>query len=412
MTVPVVNAVASVDRAFLFIFGISALILVGIACAMVYFVWRYNAKRHPVPADFDGNLTAEIIWIVVPTALVMAMFYYGWTSYTDLRTVPPGSLPVKVTARMWSWSFEYPGGKTSKELVAPVGRPVALTLSSTDVIHGFFAPAFRIKIDTVPGMTTHAWFQAEKKGDYDVFCSVYCGLQHANMLTKIKAVSEDDFAAWLAEKPGESGAAKARALLDQHGCLGCHSLDGTVLVGPSLKDMKGRSVVLVAPDGAERTVTVDQAYLEKAVLGDKGGVVKGFDPVMPNFTGQIPEDQVRAMARFLLDGDPLNQPQVPTPEAGAAVAEREGCVGCHSTDGTVVVGPSFKGLFGSHTTVLMQGHEHPRVVDHDYVLEVLADPSRQPVKGFDPVMPAYPNLTAPDQESLVAYLKSLAGGGK
>ncbi len=406
MTIPVESAVASVDRAFLFIFGISALILLGIACALVWFVWRYDRKRHPVPADFDGNLVAEIIWTAVPTALVMAMFYYGWTSYTALRTIPEGAMPVKVTARMWSWTFEYGNGKKSKELVAPVGRPVALSLTATDVLHGFFAPAFRIKIDTVPGMTTHAWFLAEQEGEHDVFCTVYCGLKHADMVTKIKVVSPEAFQAWLDEKPAETG--QGLALLDKHGCLGCHSTDGSVLAGPSLKDLPGHTVTLVAPDGKTRTVVADEAYLRKAVLGDKGGVVQGFEPIMPNFTGQIPEAEVEAMVRFLMG----QEQAAPTPGAGAAVAEREGCLGCHSTDGSVLVGPSFKGLFGGKTTVVMHGHEMALTVDHDYVLNVLADPAKQPTKGFDPVMPAYPNLTPAERESLVEYLKSLAGGGK
>lgn len=407
MTVPVENAVASVDRAFLFIFGTSALILLGIACAMVWFVWRYDRKRHPVPADFDGNLAAEIIWTAVPTALVMAMFYYGWTSYTALRTIPEGAMPVKVTARMWSWTFEYENGKKSKELVAPVGRPVALALTATDVLHGFFAPAFRIKIDTVPGMTTHAWFLAEQEGEHDVFCTVYCGLKHADMVTKIRAVSPEAFQAWLAEKPAAPG--QGMALLDKHGCLGCHSTDGSVLAGPSLKDLPGRTVTLLAPDGKTRTVVSDEAYLKKALLGDKGGVVQGFEPIMPNFTGLIPEAEVEAMLRFLMGQE---QAGAPTPEAGAAVAEREGCMGCHSTDGAVLVGPSFKGLFGGRTTVVQHGHEHTLTVDRDYVLDVLADPAKRPTKGFDPVMPAYPGLTPEEREAIVAYLESLGGGGK
>ncbi len=404
MTIPVENVVVSVDRTFVFIFGSSALILVLIACALVYFVWKYDRKRHPVPAEFDGNLTAEIIWTVLPTILVMAMFAYGWSSFTALRGVPEGAMTVKVTARMWSWSFEYPDGKKSKELVVPVGAPVKLLLTSTDVIHGFFAPAFRIKMDTVPGMTTYAWFQPEKEGVHDIFCSVYCGLHHANMLTHIRAVTPEAFAAWLAEAP--AAGLDGRALLDKYGCLGCHSLDGAASMGPTFKDIKGRGTILVAPDGKESTVTADEAYLLKAVQGDKGGVVKGFDPLMPVFTGQIPEPELNAMVRFLLTGEAAAGPD------GAALAEREGCLGCHSIDGSALVGPTFKGLFGGKTTVVQHGHDQQVLVDQDYVLEVLADPQKRPTKGYEPMMPAYPNLSPEEKQALVQYLKSLAGAGQ
>lgn len=306
MTRPAVNAVASVDQTFLVIFGISALILVLITLAMVYMVIRYNRRRHPVPADFDGNLVAEIIWTVVPTLLVLAMFYYGWQSFRALRGIPPGAMEVQVTARQWSWSFTYPGGRQSHELWVPVGRPVKLTLNSKDVIHGFYLPAFRVKIDVVPGMTTHAWFQADKPGDYEIYCSVYCGLDHAKMLSRVRAVSAQEFERWLDQ--GQPPPEKAAPALD-----------------------------------------------------------------------------------------------------GAKVADEQGCLGCHSTDGSPLVGPSFKGLFGHKSTVLEQGRPVEVTVDAAFILATLADPQKRPTQGYDPVMPPYPQLSAPEKQALVEYLRSLGG---
>lgn len=396
-----VSAVLSVDRAFWFIFGASALILVLIALATIYFVIRYNKKRHPVPADFDHNLWAELIWTLLPTLLVLAMFYYGLDSYRSLRDIPKDAMEVKVLAKMWSWSFTYEDGRTSPQLVVPVGRPVKLTLNSQDVIHGFYAPAFRVKIDVVPGMTTYAWLMAEKPGDYEIFCTVYCGLAHAKMLSRVHAVSPQDFAQWWAKGPALSG----QALLEKHGCLGCHSLDGSPGVGPTFKDLVGRHVLLVTPEGQERHAVVDQDYLKAAILGKKGGVVKGFDPVMPPYQGQINPDELQAMVDFLLGVAEEVNPET----VGAKLAEERGCLGCHSTDGTVLMGPSFKGLFGHQTTVLDQGRPVKVMVDADYLKSVLADPTKRPTQGFDPVMPAFPDLTQEQVDALAAYLHSLGG---
>lgn len=400
MNTQAVNAVLSVDRAFLFIFGVSLVILLLIAAATVYFAIRYNKKRHPVPADFDHNIWAELIWIAVPTILVLAMFYYGWQSFRALRGIPAEAMEVKVVAKMWSWSFIYDDGRASPRLVVPVGRPVKLSLTSLDVIHGFYAPAFRVKIDVVPGMTTYAWLMADQPGDYEIFCTVYCGLGHARMLSKVHAVGPEEFARWREAEPTASGP----ALLDKYGCLGCHSLDGGESVGPTLKDILGHRVALVAPDGKESTATVDRAYLREAILGTKSGTVKGFDPVMPNFEGQISPEELQTLVDFLAGG-----PETASPEAGAKLAEDQGCLGCHSTDGSPLVGPSFKGLFGHHTTVLDQGQPVRVVVDREFLKEVLDDPSKRPTQGYDPVMPPFPQLTPAEVEALAVYLESLAG---
>ncbi len=402
MSTPVVNAAHEVDKTFLFIFGASALLLVLLTLAMLWFVYRYNRKRHPVADRIEGNLWAEIAWTVLPTILVMGMFVSGWNSYKALRQVPAGAMEVKVTGRMWAWDFEYADGRKSKVLYVPQGQPVKLLLTSTDVIHGFYAPAFRIKVDTVPGMTNYAWFMGQKEGDYVVFCSVYCGLQHAKMITSIRVVSPEAFQAWQASGAAGAEEAPGRAVLENKGCLGCHSLDGSPSVGPSLKGVWGRSVALKGPGGTS-TVTADEAYLRHAILGPKERTVEGFDPVMPSFEGQISEDEMTLILEFLrTGGKPARD--------GRAVAEAEGCLNCHAEDESVLVGPGFKGLWGGTVTIAGPSGERAARVDRQLVLEALADPSKALLKGFDPVMPAYPQLSDEDREALLTWLESLGAG--
>lgn len=399
--VDLVNAAAKVDETFLLIFGISAVILLLLTTAMIWFVFRYSRRRNPVPSQVSGNLWAEVIWIVVPTILVMGMFWSGWHSYRALRDAPPDALQIKVMARMWSWDFEYPGGKHSGTLVVPVGKAVRLELNSADVLHGFYAPAFRIKIDTVPGMPTYGWFRADKEGEYVIFCSVYCGLQHAKMLSAIRAVSAEEYARFL-EEPAAGGAQGGKALLDAKGCLGCHSLDGSIGVGPTLKDVWGREVVLVGPDKKEKRLKYDAAALTMMIMGPRTGVVKGFEPLMPEFRDQITPEELKRMLDYLEHGEQADQSGGAGGEkAWLAVAEAQGCLGCHSTDGSKIAGPSFQGMFGGKGMAKGDG-----LVDRAYVDAVLKDPAKR--LGKSSMMPAYPDLTPADREALMNLLESLA----
>jgi cytochrome c oxidase subunit 2 len=170
-----VDAVNKVDQAFLFIFGVSFAILFLITAVTIWFLFRYSKKRNPVPSDIEGNVIAETLWTVIPTILVFAMFWFGWTGYKALREAPADSMIVKVEARMWSWKFIYEDGRTSDKLYVPENTPVKLDMTSVDVIHSFYVPAFRIKMDTVPGMQTYAWFYSGEASQYDILCAEYCG---------------------------------------------------------------------------------------------------------------------------------------------------------------------------------------------------------------------------------------------
>lgn len=298
MPTNLVTTTESIDPVFMFIFGVCLVLLIGITAAMVAFVVRYHRSRAPQPtSEAEGSLWLEIVWTVLPTLLVLSMFYYGWAGYMALRNVPPDSLVVKATARMWSWNFDYGNGKTDSKLYVPVGRPVKVELTSADVIHGFYLPAFRVKRDVVPGMKNYVWFVAPKGGSYDLFCSVYCGTGHSRMITTVEALPPAEFTAWM-NRGSAAGREAARALLAKYGCLGCHSLDGSPTVGPTFKGVWGRKETVLT-GGVERSIVVDEPYVRRSILKPNADIVKGFPPVMPSFTGVIKDDEIKAIVEFL-----------------------------------------------------------------------------------------------------------------
>ncbi|HBG07969.1 MAG: cytochrome c oxidase subunit II [Geobacteraceae bacterium GWC2_58_44] len=292
-----ITTTQAVDPVFIFIFGACLVLLVVITVAMLWFVIRYHRSRAPEPtSQQEGSLWLEIIWTGLPTLLVLAMFYYGWSGYLTLRDVPPGAMQATAVARMWSWSFQYENGKTSSKLYVPIGKPVQVNLESRDVLHGFYMPAFRIKRDAVPGMKNHVWFVATRPGSYDIFCSQYCGTNHSAMISTVEAIPPEQFEAWLNEE--KKGAVQAGlALLEKYACLGCHSLDGTKKIGPSFKGIFGRKV-MVTKGGKQTQLLTDEAYLRESILAPAAAVVEGFPPIMP-VTGDLQEAEVTALVEYL-----------------------------------------------------------------------------------------------------------------
>jgi cytochrome c oxidase subunit II len=190
--------VQGVDQAFWYILGISIILLLGITVVMVYFVVKFRRSKNPVASDIRDNYPLEIVWTVIPTLIALSMFYVGWSSYTGLRTVPEDAMEIAVEAQKWSWLFIYDNDKeTENELVVPVGRAIKLNITSLDVVHSFFLPAFRIKVDAVRGMQTYAWFYADKVGEYDIECAEYCGVDHSAMVGLLKIIPEKEFDVWL-----------------------------------------------------------------------------------------------------------------------------------------------------------------------------------------------------------------------
>ena len=288
-----------VDNVFLYILVICVFLLGLITFLMVYFVIRYRKKKHPQPSDIEGSTWLEITWTVVPTLLVLGMFYYGLTGFEFLKKVPQGAMVVNVIARQFSWLFQYENGIRDRELKVPVGKPVKLILTSQDVIHGFYSPAFRIKQDAVPGMETTLWFQATETGAFDVLCTQYCGLEHAQMLTKIVVLPEEEFRKWVESKEREvvaKGPPPGSRLYEEKGCFACHSTDGTPRVGPTFKGLFGKTVT-VETSGKERTVVADEGYIRKSILEPNADVVKGFPPLMP--AQKLPDAEINQLINYI-----------------------------------------------------------------------------------------------------------------
>jgi len=192
------NPVAQVDQTFLYILGFSVLLLIVITVVMIYFVIRYRRSKNPDPSDIRDNWKLEIAWTIIPTAIALSMFYFGWSSYMGLRNVPPGAVEINVEAQMFSWLFIYPNDKESEnDLVVPEGKPIKLNITSLDVLHSLFIPAYRVKVDAVKGMNTYVWFYADKSGKYDIMCAEYCGRDHSLMRAVLRIVPEEEYKAWL-----------------------------------------------------------------------------------------------------------------------------------------------------------------------------------------------------------------------
>jgi cytochrome c oxidase subunit 2 len=280
------NTTAAVDFVFWFIAGISVFFLLLVTGLMIYFAVKYHRSRHPEPKETHESNALEIAWTVIPTILVLAMFWYGYRAFITMRNVPADALVIKTTGMMWKWEFEYPNGKKAEVLYVPVNKAIRLDLKSTDVIHGFYIPAFRVKEDVVPGKANYLWFKPQGLGPADIFCSQYCGLKHAYMISRVEVLPEADFAAWLASTnttaAGTVDLAKLPGvkLMESKGCLVCHRLDGTKGAGPTLFGLFN-SKVTVIEGGKEKEVVADEAYLRRALKTPSAEVTKGYADVMP-----------------------------------------------------------------------------------------------------------------------------------
>jgi cytochrome c oxidase subunit II len=300
------NFASSVDTAFIFILGVSAFFLVGITAVIIYFIIKYNKKRHPVADEIEGSTRLEIIWTVIPTILVLIMFWVGWEAYIPMRNIPKDAMKVQVTAQMWSWRFEYENGRVTDTLIVPAGRNVALLLKSTDVIHAVYIPAFRLKEDVVPGRDKSMWFRADIAGTYELFCAEYCGLRHSYMMSAVKVIPPAEFTAWYSSGPAKLDSAAAavpgaegKLITQGKACIACHTSDGSKLVGPSFKGIYGHKVT-VETDGKEHEITVNDEYIRRSILDPTADVVKGFQKgQMVSYKGQLSDVEINKIIEYI-----------------------------------------------------------------------------------------------------------------
>ncbi len=290
----------AVDDLFYFILSISIVFFAIIVVAMFGFVWKYR-QRPGVPAQPSPahNNLLEIVWSVIPAILVGVIFFWGFVTFLDMRLPPDNSYEIQVTAKKWSWSFTYPNGHIDNNLHVPVDRPVRLVMSSDDVIHSLYIPAFRLKRDVIPGRYGTTWFEAHTPGDYTLFCTEYCGTQHSTMLARVVVHRSGEFEGWLENAanllntmtPVEAG----EVLYTRRGCVQCHSIDGSAKVGPSFKNAYGTQQEM--EDGEQ--VLVDENYLRESILEPQAKVRAGYKPVMPTYQGQLKDEEILALIAYI-----------------------------------------------------------------------------------------------------------------
>jgi len=288
-----------VDELFLSLVAISLFFGLLVAGMIIVFMIRYRRRHDDERApDIHGSLLLEAVWTAIPLAIALGIFAWGASLFAAIRRPPNDALRVSVVGKQWMWKVQHLEGKREiNELHVPVGRSVELVMTSEDVIHSFFVPAFRVKMDVVPGRYSTMWFEATKAGTYHLFCAEYCGTLHSEMIGRIVAMDPADFQAWLAgQEPGKptiSMVDAGQALFASQGCASCHT--GTSARGPSLAGIVGSQQKLA--DG--RTVVVDDAYLRQSILDPSAHVVQGYEPLMPTYQGLIGEEDLMRLIAYI-----------------------------------------------------------------------------------------------------------------
>jgi len=317
----------SVDALYGFITAISAFFALLIALTIVVFAVRYREGRPRAKEEHRDEheiervyMLVEIVWTVIPLGISMIMFVWATALFFRLQRPPAGAVQMYAVGKQWMWKFQHPEGKREiNELHVPVGQNVKISMTSEDVIHSLFVPAFRVKQDVVPGRFTHLWFRATQTGTFHLFCAEYCGTQHSGMIGHVVVMEPRDYEAWLsggAEASGLTLAQTGERLFTDRACATCHLQTGQGR-GPSLLGLAGTPVRLTS--GA--TVVADETYLRESILNPAAKVTAGFEPVMPTFQGQLTEDQVVALLAYIKSLSKEKASASAAPEAGAHAAK-------------------------------------------------------------------------------------------
>ncbi len=312
-----------VDALYLFLVGLSAFFALLIAGLVIFFAVKYR-RRSPDETGqaIHGSLLLEATWTIIPLIIVLVIFGWSASIFFSMARPPEQALDVYVVGKQWMWKFQHPDGRAEvNELHVPVGRAVKLTMTSQDVIHDVYIPAFRVKADVLPGRYTHLWFKATKPGRYHLFCAEYCGTNHSGMGGWIVVQEPADYQAWLAGSTGQAGSmvSSGEKLFTDLACSTCHKEDTTGR-GPSLYALLGRTVHL---EGGG-TVVADEAYLRESIMNPRAKVVSGFQPIMPTFQGLVTEEGLLQLIEYIrtLKTTPSNATGAApgAPDAGAAAS--------------------------------------------------------------------------------------------
>ena len=291
-----------IDLFYWTLVALSLLFIIPIAIAIFYLSVKYRAgtnvdRTNPLETD----MRLEMTWIVVPLALSIGVFVWSTLLYMDLVRPPDNALQINIVGRQWMWKAQHPTGQGEINMLhVPVGQPVKLVMTSQDVIHSFFVPAFRIKQDVLPGRYTEVWFEATKVGTYHLFCTEFCGTEHSRMIGSVVVMEPVAYEAWLStggiasDPDQQSPVAQGEGLFQQLGCVGCHNPNGGG-AGPSLVGAFGKE----RPLEGGQTVTVDENYLRESILEPQAKIAEGYQPVMPSFQGQVSEEQIMNLIEYI-----------------------------------------------------------------------------------------------------------------
>ncbi len=286
------------DTIFFVLLGLATAIILLVLALVITFAIRYrrgsSANRGALPSIISREF--EVGWTATTLFVFLFLFWWAGSSQLSALVPPKDALEIHVVAKQWMWKTQHANGaREINELHAPVGVPVRLIMTSQDVIHSFFMPAFRIKKDVLPGRYTETWFEADKTGVYHLFCAEFCGTDHARMLGRIVIMTPEDYARWLTAQPeGDDLAHEGAALFVSRGCSGCHAPSSQVHA-PDLTGIYGRSVQLA--DG--RTVTADEAYVRDSILQPRRDIVVGYDPIMPSFAGLLSDGEIQSLVAYI-----------------------------------------------------------------------------------------------------------------
>lgn len=311
-----------VDALYLFLVGVTIFFSLLISIAIVYFAIRYRRSRSPRPKQIESSLLLEVLWSAIPLAIAMVMFVWGAILFFGLQRSPRGAEEIYVVAKQWMWKFQHKGGQREiNTLHVPVGRDIKMIMTSQDVIHSFFVPAFRVKQDVLPGRYTSVWFRATKPGSYHLFCTEYCGTQHSGMIGQVVVLEPAVYQAWLSGGAAEGSlASSGERLFQDLACNTCHRPD-TEARGPDLTGIFGATVRL--QDGS--TTAADESYIRESIVNPQAKIVAGFQPIMPTFQGQVSEEGLLQLVAYIksLQAKPESELPATGPPTPQAIEPRQ-----------------------------------------------------------------------------------------
>lgn len=306
-----------VDAVYFYLSGVTLFFTLLISAILIFFVIRYRRRTpYEIPRPIAGSHKLETLWTVIP--FVIAMTIFGWSAkvYFEQYSPPENAIEVYVVGKQWMWKIQHSTGQREiNELHVPVGRKVKLIMTTEDVIHDFFVPAFRMKTDVVPGKYTTQWFEATKTGTFHLFCAEYCGMNHSGMIGSVVVMESREFDNWLSGNVSNtSPVAAGQQLFQTLGCASCHGASGEGGRGPSLIGTFGKQTQLAGG----QTVRADETYIRESILNPQIKLVDGFGPIMPTFQGQVTEDQLVQLLAYIKSLGGTQNQAAPAPASSPA----------------------------------------------------------------------------------------------